>query len=149
MICICIGRMQTRLQIQAVMHYNLKRYSGILPAQNYYGPLKWAMGPCPIQIHVKFRILMGLFKIWWARWKFWWAQESLILTWDQNKYWIWIAYIGGPAKNKFKLSLTLMVFTQNRSGPSQKYPWILTWDGYFCFILKICFVTNFFYDTVL
>ena len=36
--------------------------TGILPAQNYYGPLKWAKGPCPIQIHVKFRILMGLFK---------------------------------------------------------------------------------------
>ena len=36
--------------------------TGILPAQNYYGPLKGARGPCPIQIHVKFRILMGLFK---------------------------------------------------------------------------------------
>ena len=30
--------------------------------------------------------------------------------------------MGDPAKNKFNLSLTLMVFTQNGLGPSQKYP---------------------------
>ena len=40
----------------------LVRYAGIFLVQSDNGPLKWAKGPCPIQIHVKFRILMGLFK---------------------------------------------------------------------------------------
>ena len=37
--------------------------TGIFLAQSYYGPMKWGNDPCPIQIHVKKRILMGLFQI--------------------------------------------------------------------------------------
>ena len=86
-------------------------YAGILLSQNYYGPLKWAKSPCPIQIHVKFRILMGLFKLWWAFWKFWWAQQSLIPIWGKNKHWIWIACIGGTAKNVFNFMSNIKGFS--------------------------------------
>ena len=33
--------------------------SGSILAQNDDGPLKWADGPYPIQIHANFQILMG------------------------------------------------------------------------------------------
>ena len=35
--------------------------AGLILAQNYDGPLKWANGPYPIQVHVNFQILMGHF----------------------------------------------------------------------------------------
>ena len=36
--------------------------AGIILAQNDEGPLKWANGPYPIQIHVNLQILMGHLK---------------------------------------------------------------------------------------
>ena len=43
--------------------------SGLILAQNDDGPLKWANGPYPIQIHANFQILMGHLKFLWALFK--------------------------------------------------------------------------------
>ena len=40
--------------------------SELILAQNDDGPLKWADGPYPIQIHANFQILMGHLKFLWA-----------------------------------------------------------------------------------
>ena len=40
--------------------------AGIILAQNDDGPLKWANGPYPIQIHANFQILMGHLNFLWA-----------------------------------------------------------------------------------
>ena len=40
--------------------------SGLILAQNDDGPLKWANGPYPIQIHADFQILMGHLNFLWA-----------------------------------------------------------------------------------
>ena len=40
--------------------------AGFILAQNEDGPLKWADGPYPIQIHANFQILMGHSKFLWA-----------------------------------------------------------------------------------
>ena len=40
--------------------------SGIILVQNNGGPLKWASGLYPIQIHANYIILMGLLKFLWA-----------------------------------------------------------------------------------
>ena len=39
---------------------------GLILAQNDDGPLKWANGPYPIQMHANFQILMGHLKYLWA-----------------------------------------------------------------------------------
>ena len=36
--------------------------SGIILDKTYDGPIKWASGPYPIQIHANYIILMGLLK---------------------------------------------------------------------------------------
>ena len=41
-------------------------HAGFILAQNDDGPLKWAKGPYPIQIHGHFQILMGHLKFLWA-----------------------------------------------------------------------------------
>ena len=50
--------------------WNLISIISIMPwiilAQNDDGPLKWATGPYPIQIHANFQILMGHLKFLWA-----------------------------------------------------------------------------------
>ena len=92
--------------------------AGLILAQNDHGPLKWANGPYPIQIHANFQILMGHLKFLWALCKIWWAQESLISILEHNWHEIWIACIRGPAKNKVHFSKTLIVFSQNGVGPS-------------------------------
>ena len=97
------------------IYYNSK--AGIILAQNDNGPLKWANGPYPIQIHANFQILMGHLKFLWALCKIWRAQESLISTLEHNWHEIWIACIWGPAKNKVHFSKTLIVFSQNGPGP--------------------------------
>ena len=97
---------------------SLCQMAGFILAQNDDGPLKWAGGPYPIQIHANFQRLMGHSKILWALCKIWWAQESLISTLEHNWHEIWIACIWGPTKNKVHFSKTLIVFSQNRSGPS-------------------------------
>ena len=43
--------------------YICKAIAGLILAQNDDGPLKWASGPYPIQIHANFQILMGHFEI--------------------------------------------------------------------------------------
>ena len=40
--------------------------AGFILAQNDDGPLKWADGPYPIQIHANFQILIGHLKFLWA-----------------------------------------------------------------------------------
>ena len=40
--------------------------SGFILAQNDDGPLKWANGPYPIQIHANFQILMSNLNFLWA-----------------------------------------------------------------------------------
>ena len=37
-------------------------FVGLILAQNDDGPLKWAIGPYPVQIHANFQILMGHLK---------------------------------------------------------------------------------------
>ena len=49
------------------IHQNKK--AGLILAQNYDGPLKWANGPYPIQLHANFKILMGHLKFLWAHCK--------------------------------------------------------------------------------
>ena len=88
------------------------------PSPKWWWALKWANGPYPIQMHANFQILMGHLKFLWALCKIWWAQESLISTLEHNWYEIWRACIWGPAKNKVHFSKTLIVFSQNGSGPS-------------------------------
>ena len=89
---------------------------GIILAQNDDGPLKWANGPYPIQIIANFQILMGHLKLLWALCKIDWTQESLITTLEHNWLEIWIA-CKGPSQKKVHFSKTLIVFSQNGSGP--------------------------------
>ena len=77
---------------------------GIILDQNDDGPLKWANGPYPIQIHANYMILMGLLKFLWVLCKIWWAQESLITILEPNWHEIWKAYIWDPAKNNVYFS---------------------------------------------
>ena len=51
-------------------HSHSVPYIGLMLAQNDDGPLKWANGPYPIQIHANFQILMGHLKFLWAFAKF-------------------------------------------------------------------------------
>ena len=88
--------------------------------------LVWALqigqGPMSHSNTCKIKIFDGPFQILMGPLKIFMGPRILKLTLGQNKHWIRIACIEGPAKNQFNLSLTLKVFTQNGSGPSQKYP---------------------------
>ena len=89
-----------------------KTRPGLILARNDDGPLKWANGPYPIQIHANFQILMGHLKFLWALCKIWWAQESLISTLEHNWHEIWITCIWGPAENKVYFKKKITVFSQ-------------------------------------
>ena len=86
--------------------------SGIIQDKNDDGPLKWANGLYPIQIHANYTILMCLLKSLWTLCKIWWVQDSLISILEHNWHEIWIAYKWSPAENKVHFSRTIIVFTK-------------------------------------
>ena len=100
-------------------------YHRVNPSPKWWWALKMGRWEMSHSNTCKFLNFNGPFEIFMGRSKIWWAQESLISTLELNWHEIWIACIWDPAKNKVHFSKTLIVFSQNGSGPPLDEPWYL------------------------